>query len=242
MIPVALIAGGLAGLSCGPAPDPGVIWTRWNLDPPLLAALAALALALGRSRAGAAAVAVLALAFVSPLCALSAALFSARVVHHLLLVALAAPLIALARPARSPRGVTPPFLIATAVLWAWHLPQAYDAAMADRGIYWVMQATLLGSATAFWRAALAPGQATGQAGLAILGAYMQMGLLGALLTFAPGPLYAIHQWAPLSWGFTPLADQQLGGLIMWVPAGIPYAGFGAMVALRGWRRLQARPT
>ncbi len=242
MIPDALIAGDLAGLYCGPAPDPVAIWARWNLDPLLLAALAALALAIGRSRVGAAAVAVLVVAFVSPLCALSAALFSARVVHHLLLVAIAAPLIALAWPARTPRWATAFFLISTGVLWAWHLPQAYDAAMANIGVYWVMQATLLGSATAFWRAVLSPGQPTGQAGLAILGAYMQMGLLGALLTFAPDALYAIHQTAPLAWGFTPLSDQQLGGIIMWVPAGIPYAAFGALVALRGWRRLQARPT
>lgn len=240
MIADALIASDLSGLYCGPAPDPGAIWGRWNLDPPLLAALA-LALVLGRSRAGAAAVAVLAVAFVSPLCALSAALFSARVVHHLLLVAVAAPLIALALPARVPRGTTPLFLISTAVLWTWHLPQAYDAAMANTGVYWVMQATLLGSATCFWRTVLAPGQPAGQAGLAILGAYMQMGLLGALLTFAPDALYAIHQRAPLSWGFTPLSDQQLGGIIMWVPAGLPYAAFGALVALRGWRRLQGRP-
>ena len=241
MIADTFIAGGLAGLYCGPAPDPAAIWWRWNLDPLLLVALVALALAFGRSRTGLAAVAVLAVAFVSPLCALSAALFSARVVHHLLLVALAAPLIAIAWPARRPRGATPLFLVSTGVLWAWHLPQAYDAAMADMGLYWVMQATLLGSATAFWRAVLAPGQPAGQAGLAILGAYMQMGLLGALLTFAPEPLYAIHQWAPLAWGFTPLSDQQLGGIIMWVPAGIPYAALGALVARRGWRRLQGRP-
>lgn len=235
----------LAGLYCGPAPDPGAIWVRWNFDPPLLAALAVLALWLARSRAGVAAVVVLVVAFVSPVCALSAALFSARVVHHLLLVAVAAPLIALAWPARRPRGVTALLVISTGVLWAWHLPQAYDAAMANIGLYWVMQATLLGSATAFWRAVLAPGQPAGQpagqAGLAILGAYMQMGLLGALLTFAPDPLYAIHQTAPLAWGLTPLSDQQLGGIVMWVPAGIPYAAFGALVARRGWRQLQDRP-
>mgnify|MGYP007084192779 CR=1 FL=1 len=47
MIPDALIAGSLAGLYCGPAPDPGAIWGRWNLDPLLLAALAALALGIG---------------------------------------------------------------------------------------------------------------------------------------------------------------------------------------------------
>jgi putative membrane protein len=240
MIPEAF-ATGLAGLYCGPAPDPGAIWTHWNLDPLLLAALVVLALMLARSRAGLAAVAVLAVAFVSPLCALSAALFSARVVHHLLLVAVAAPLIALAWPARATRAVTPLFLIATGVLWAWHLPQAYDAAMANVGAYWIMQATLLGSATAFWRAVLASEQPAGQAGLAILGAYMQMGLLGALLTFAPDTLYAIHQTAPLAWGFTPLADQQLGGIIMWMPAGLPYAVLGLLLARRGWLQLQDHP-
>lgn len=242
MIPEFPIADGLAGLYCGPGPGPAAIWRHWNFDPMLLAALAALALMLGRSRWGAAAVAVLVLAFVSPLCALSAALFSARVVHHLLLVAVAAPLISLAWPARSLRTATPLFVIATVVLWVWHLPQAYDAAMANKGLYWIMQAMLLGSATAFWRAVLAPGQPAGQAGLAILGAYMQMGLLGALLTFAPDALYAIHQTAPLAWGFTPLSDQQLGGIIMWVPAGLPYAVLGLLVARRGWRGLQAHPT
>ena len=228
----------LAGLYCGPVPLPETIWASWNLDPPLLAGLALLALMIGRTRPGVAAVGVLAVAFVSPLCALSAALFSARVVHHLLLVALAAPLIALAWPARKARAVTPPLIGATVVLWSWHLPGAYDAAMANVGFYWMMQATLLGAATAFWRAVLAPGQSAGQAGLGILGAYMQMGLLGALLTFAPDALYAIHQTAPLAWGFTPLSDQQLGGIIMWVPAGIPYAAFGALVARRGWQRMQ----
>ena len=97
MIADTFIAGGLAGLYCGPAPDPAAIWWRWNLDPLLLVALVALALALGRSRTGLAAVAVLAVAFVSPLCALSAALFSARVVHHVLLVAVAVVVIAVGR-------------------------------------------------------------------------------------------------------------------------------------------------
>ena len=92
---------------CGPAPDPSEIWLRWNLDPVLLLALAALAVALRASRPGLLAVAALAVAFVSPLCALSAALFSARVAHHVLLVAVAAPLLALAWPARMPTPCTP---------------------------------------------------------------------------------------------------------------------------------------
>jgi putative membrane protein len=69
----------------------------------------------------------------------------------------------------------------------------------------------------------------------VLAGYIQMALLGALLTFAPKTLYAIHAVAPLDWGFTPLGDQQLGGLIMWVPAGLPFAAWGALVARLGWQ-------
>ena len=71
----------------------------------------------------------------------------------------------------------------------------------------------------------------------ILGAYMQIGFLGALLTFAPRGLYDIHATAPLDWGFTALSDQQLGGLIMWVPTRLPYAALGLLVARRGWRAM-----
>ncbi|HEV7252690.1 MAG TPA: cytochrome c oxidase assembly protein [Mesorhizobium sp.] len=224
---------------CGSAPGPAEIWLRWNLDPILLLGLGLLALALGRSRTGAVALMVLVVAFVSPLCALSTALFSARVVHHVLLVAVAAPLIAMAVPARRPGTVALPFLISTVVLWAWHLPRAYDLALSNIGAYWVMQVSLLASATAFWRAVLDPNRVPGHALLFILGAYMQMAALGALLTFAPTPLYAIHAIAPLAWGFTPLGDQQLGGLIMWVPAGLPFMAWGALVARRHWRMMES---
>lgn len=230
----------LSGTYCGPPPQPADLWMNWNLDPPLLLGLALLALVLRRSATGLAGVAALAVAFVSPLCALSAALFSARVVHHVILVAFAAPLLALALPAR--RALPPglPFLASTLVLWAWHLPQAYDAALSNLAIYWVMQATLLVSALVFWQSVLGTGEATGRALLFILAGYMQMALLGALLTFAPQPLYALHAVAPLDWGFSPLGDQQLGGIIMWVPAGLPFACWGALVAARGWRALAGR--
>jgi putative membrane protein len=66
---------------------------------------------------------------------------------------------------------------------------------------------------------------------------MQMALLGALLTFAREPLYTIHAVAPLDWGFTPLGDQQLGGLIMWGPAALPFMVVGAVLACRQWRGL-----
>jgi putative membrane protein len=220
------------GAYCGPAPTPAELLGRWNLDPLLLVLLVLLALWAGRSRPGAAALVVLALTLVSPLCALSSALFSARVLHHVLLVAVAAPLLALSRPARGTQGVGLPFLAATATLWLWHAPAPYDAALAQEGLYAVMQASLLGTSFWFWRATLSRPAGSG-APWALL-AYMAMGLLGALLTFAPAPLYAAHATGPLLWGLTPLADQQLGGLLMWVPAGIPFAIWGALLARRAW--------
>lgn len=226
----------LNAIYCGPAPAPAGLWARWNLDPLLLAGLAAAAPALWRSAAGRAALATLVVVFVSPLCALSSALFAARTLHHVLLVAVAAPLIALARPAAGPRPAALPFGLATAALWLWHLPAAYDAALSNVAVYWAMQATLLLPALAFWRAVLAPQADPVGAALFVLAGYVQMALLGAVLTFAPGPLYAAHAVAPLAFGLAPLADQQIGGLLMWVPAGLPYAVTLALMARRAWGR------
>lgn len=225
-----------SGPYCGPAPVPEELLLRWNLDPLVLAMLLALALASRRSGPGLAATAVLALAFVSPLCALSSALFSARVLHHVLLVAVAAPLLALAWPARSPRATGLPFLLSTAALWLWHLPAAYDAALSSVPFYWLMQASLLAPAWAFWRAALAQPAGAGLGWVFL--AYLQMGMLGAILTLAPQALYATHATAPMLWGFTPLADQQLGGLVMWMPAALAYVPWGALLARRAWRAMQ----
>jgi len=231
----------IPGSYCGAPPGPGVIWHSWNLDPVLLAVLLLGAVVLRRSPAGLAAVAVLAVAFVSPLCAMAVALFSARVVHHVLLVAVAAPLLAAALPARRGPGSAPRhFLTSTAILWAWHLPAAYDLALRDIAVYWAMQITLLATATLFWRAVLGGRDSLGGLLWALAG-LIQMGLLGAILTLAPEPLYDAHAQAPLLWGLAPLADQQLGGLIMWVPAMVPYAVVIALLARRGWRGAPSGP-
>jgi putative membrane protein len=233
MIEVPLIEA-LDGIYCGPAPLPGALASRWNLDPVVLAGLAAMAATLGRRRPGAAGVAVLALIFVSPLCALSSALFSARAVHHVLLVAVAAPLVAAALPRATPVSGTAAFAVATGALWVWHVPALYDLALSNHAVYWAMQATLFLPALAFWRAVLSPGTPATAGLLLVTAGFVQMALLGAVLTFAPAPLYAIHLTAPLAWGLSPLADQQLAGLLMWVPAGLPFAVVGGVLARRGW--------
>ncbi len=222
---------------CGPAAIPADFWMRWNGDPILLAALAGLAFAVGRgysanTRAGWGAIALLFLVFVSPLCALASALFSARVFHHVLLVAGVAPLLAMAFPLR--RLGSPPLAVAVAasaiILWLWHAPAPYDWGVASVPSYWLMQASLLASGWLMWRAILAPTTQPGAALIALVATIAQMGLLGALIVFAPRPLYLVHVLSTAPWGLSPLADQQLAGLLMWVPAMLPYLGVGLWMA------------
>lgn len=220
---------------CGAGAVPGDLLARWNLDPLLLIALAAgyAALALWRRswRTPGAAFAVMALIFVSPLCALSSALFAARTVHHVLLVAAAASLLAWSLPRLRPGGLAAAILLHTGVFWAWHAPGAYAWALSSDAAYWLMQLTLLASAVWFWAAVRAASAPAAVAGLLI--ATVQMGLLGALLTFAARPFYAPHLATTLSWGLTPLQDQQASGLIMWAPAAAAYLAC-ALVVLGRW--------
>ncbi|PXA94765.1 hypothetical protein DMC25_00605 [Caulobacter sp. D4A] len=219
---------------CGAGPSPAEIWSRWNLDPWLMGALAMAACALWiaapkRRGLSVAAMAVLALSFVSPLCALSSALFSARTLHHVLLTSLAAPLLARSLPRARTGGLAATTLAFAAAFWAWHVPALYGAALASDGVYWLMQASLLLSATLLWRAVrAAPAPA---AVAALLATTVQMGLLGALLTFMPRALYAPHALTTTSWGLSPLDDQQLAGLVMWIPAAGVY--LAAALALLG---------
>lgn len=233
---------------CGAAPAPAELLARWNFDPWLLAAFAVLLAACARMRAAgkidpraaAAAIAVLAIGFISPLCALSSALFSARVVHHALLVVVAAPLLAFALPigSRRPRLAA---VTAThaAVFWLWHAPGPYAWALSHDAAYWLMQATLLGSAVLVWRAVrLSPGLA---AAAALLATMVQMGLLGALITFAAAPLYAPHLATTQPWGLSPLADQQLAGLIMWAPMAGAYLLAALVLVNRSLAPARAEP-
>jgi putative membrane protein len=227
---------------CGPAPVPANWADQWNGDPVLIAAmllaggLMAWRLSGPRRQAGLLSLAVLVLAFVSPLCALTTALFAARAVHHLLLFTLAAPLLAIAFPAPWLGKRVPAVLLAsTVMLWAWHWPVAYDAALGNVALYWVMQIGLLAAGWAFWTAVGTASPAPAVTG--IVGGAVQMGFLGALLTFATRPLYAVHATSTVPFGIGPIADQQLAGLIMWVPGMLPYAAAIGWIAHRNWRQM-----
>jgi putative membrane protein len=117
-----------------------------------------------------------------------------------------------------------------AILWIWHAPAVYAWGLASVPAYWLMQLSLLGSAWLMWRAVLAPETRTGPALVALVGTVAQMGLLGALIFFAPRPLYLVHLASTEPWGLDPLTDQQLAGLLMWVPAILPYLGMGLWLA------------
>lgn len=233
---------------CGEAPGPDVWLGRWNLDPVLGVALVLLALVLWRQRARAAAApgrhrslcaawALTVLLYVSPLCALSSAFFTVRVVHHIALVLVMAPLLAHGLEPGLRRLPTPLWTctaLAASTFWVWHAPAPYAAALSSVPVYALMQFTLLASATAFWLAVrrAAPAAALG----AILATTVQMGLLGALITFAARPLYAPHFASALPWGVAPLDDQQLAGVTMWAPGSIAYLAAAMWV---GWRWMRA---
>ncbi len=231
---------------CGPAPDPALLWQSWNLDPWLLIAggLVATACVLLSSTGlrdgmkspwAALGWVALIVAFVSPLCALTTALYSARIAHHVLLVAVAAPLLAMAFPAgrfvrRVPLSVL--FLAHTVLMWVWHAPAPYAFALSSDAAYWLMEASLFASAFALWQVMLSPSLHPGRALAALLGSIIQMGMLGALFTFAREPLFEAHLTTTLPFGLTPLTDQQLAGILLWVPAAAPYLFAALAIALR----------
>lgn len=207
---------------CGAPPVPADIWQRFNLDPLLMLALAgvaALHLRIAPADRRAALLAgwgVAAAGLLSPLCALSVALFSARVAQHMLLALVAAPLVAFALPGRS--RLAPAVALFMAALWAWHLPGLYELSFRSDLAYWTMHATLFGGAVWLWRGLLHhPADALLPPFAAGLFTTMGMGFLGAILALSPRLLFTVHLGSAGDWGLDPREDQALGGLLMWVP-------------------------
>ncbi len=234
---------------CGPAPGSDTLLTAWNGDAALLGALALLvglgfwrlrAAEAGRRRAFGVASGAALIAFVSPLCALTVALFAARGLHHLLVIFALAPALALAFPLR-PGWAGAGFLTLSAALWAWHVPLIYAAAWDHASVYWAMQGALILPAWAFWSGVLNRPRELGaqlSAGLQLAGLAGQMGLIGAILTFAPRILYPEHLVTTAGFGLDPLQDQQLAGLVMWVPGMVPLALAAGWLLRRAWVEAQ----
>jgi putative membrane protein len=201
------------------------------------------------------------LALVSPIDPLGGALFSAHMVQHELLMVVAAPLLVLGRPleawtwglpaaARQPlarlgrvgllrapwRAVTEPvaaWTLHALALWAWHVPAFFEAALANAAVHVLQHTCFLASALLFWWSVFGRG-VHGANGLSVASLFttmMHSGALGALLTFAPAPWYA-HYAGSAAYGLTALEDQQLGGLVMWVPGGAAYVAAALAIVAR----------
>jgi putative membrane protein len=202
----------------------------------------------------------LALALLGPLHVLSARVFAAHMVEHELLMVAAAPLLVASRPGAvllwglpcTARRAAAALLRAPAVaaawraatelwsatalhalaLWAWHAPGPFLAALAREDAHVLQHLSFLGSALLLWHAALRP-RVRGQAVLALFATSLHAGLLGALLAFSRAPWYpGAPDPFPLV-GLTRAEDQQLAGLVMWIPACSAYA-LGALALAGRW--------
>jgi putative membrane protein len=202
---------------------------------------------------------------ISPLHSLGEVLFSAHMAQHEILMLVAAPLLVLSRPlvpmlwglpitwrralgqwSKGPwvqrvwRSISQPSVawgIHAVALWLWHAPQLFQATLSNEWIHSAQHLSFFGSALLFWWSLFyAHGRASYGAGfLYIFTTAVHTSILGALLTFARTVWYPAYAFSTKAWGLTPLEDQQLGGLIMWIPAGVVYLAAGlALFAL--WLR------
>jgi putative membrane protein len=209
--------------------------------------------------------AILALALISPLHPLGEVLFSAHMAQHEILMLAAAPLLALSRPLLPFLWGIPPawrrgvghwsktaavqkvwhaitrplsaWWIHAIALWVWHAPVLFQATLANEWMHTAQHLSFLISALLFWwslfytRGLLGHGESV----FYLFTTAIHTGILGALLTFAPVIFYPAYSATAPSWGLTPLQDQQIGGLIMWVPAGVVYLVAGLILFAR-WLR------
>jgi cytochrome c oxidase assembly factor CtaG len=136
---------------------------------------------------------------------------------------------------------TAPFiawLIHAVVLWTWHVPFLFQATRDSEFVHALQHGSFLFSALLFWWAILHGRRRAVGFGVAVLYMFttaLHSGLLGALLTFTRTIWYPIYSDTTQPWGLTPLEDQQLGGLIMWIPAGLVYVIAG-LALFAGWLR------
>ena len=211
---------------------------------------------------------VIAASLLSPLHQLGGRSFTAHMIEHELLMLVAAPLIAFARPigifiwalprrsrhalgalghrrwfASSWRGVSSPLsasLFQAAMLWLWHAPAFFDAALRSELWHALQHISLVGSALLFWwsiNTASSLERKHGVAGFWLFFTSVHSALLGALMAFAESPWYAEYVRMGMSGtaGLSPLEDQQIAGLIMWVPGGAVHA-IAALIYVSRWFR------
>jgi putative membrane protein len=231
----------------------GRLWTRAGVGR---------GVSLGRTGCFAAGWLTLVGALVSPLHEYGEHLFLAHMIEHELLMAVAAPLLALSKPIGTflhalPRewrlilidlAAAPPLrhgwvwlttpLIATVLhaiaIWVWHIPAFLDATVESEAMHRLQHISFLVTALFFWWAIIRrPARDHGLGALHVFATMVHTGLLGALLTLAPRVFFPAQTADAPFFGLTALQDQQLAGLFMWVPGGVVYLGAG-LYLLASW--------
>lgn len=201
-------------------------------------------------------------ALVSPLDPLGSSLLSAHMAQHGLLAAVAPPLLLYGKPgvafawglpARWRKGLfssvgwrglahmagalarpSPAMVAHGLALWVWHAPALYEAALESYAVHAAEHFTMFGTGLLFWHAMLEARSRRRAAG-ALAAAFttmMHCGLLGALITMAPLPLYPWYAGHSNPWGVSAMDDQQFAGLLMWVPMGMVYFACCLLLARR----------
>ena len=135
------------------------------------------------------------------------------------------------------------FLLHAVALWVWHLPVLYASALEHEAVHVLQHICFFGTAALFWWG-IAHGRygrlGYGAAVVYVFATAVHGGVLGALLTFSPHVWYAPYLTSHHR-GLTPLEDQQLAGLLMWVPAGLIFAA-GGLLLFAAWLRESDRRT
>jgi putative membrane protein len=191
-----------------------------------------------------------------PLDTLAERSFAVHMVQHELLMVAAAPLLVLSRPLHAlawalpagalsaftfvPRGawrlLTSPagaWSVHALALWVWHIPVLFLAALADQSLHVLQHTCFFVSAFVFWWAVLGSRVPDATSVACLFTTMLHTSALAVLLTFAPAPWY-VHA-ARIPFGLTALEDQQLGGLVMWVPGAFSYVIAGLAI-VAGWLR------
>jgi len=172
-------------------------------------------------------------------------LFSAHMVQHLVLALVVSPLLIMGTPGwmlrpalRSPvvtklaRAVTRPiaaFAIFNVVVAAWHLPVLYNAAMANHDIHILQHLMFLVASVLMWWPVLSPLPELPRLSYPLQMLYLflmsiPMQIISIYITYADQTLYPAYAAAPRIWALSPMEDQLVGGLIMWIPGGLYFFG------------------
>ena len=230
----------------------------WDWEPTVVVGCAMLAIGylavvrqrLNRAPYFLAGVVLLLLDLVSPIDTLADRyLFSAHIVQHFLLALVIPPLLLLGTPAFELGALTkleravgqPPvsWLLGVGTMLAWHIPAFFNAALANDGLHIFQHLSFLVTGAIFWWPILGPVQDRRLPALAavtyLFSACVCCSLLGAFLTFSPVGLYPayLNPPHPNYWGLDPQSDQQLGGMLMWIPGCFVYLS-GILATVMRW--------